>query len=485
MAEQTPIPLDKGLIVELAPNAMHAALRLRPGMDIAQITDEVCVEHLKKAGIAERCIPRDLLADCVKLYHDDPLTEGKLELAGVPAVHGENGRLEWYEGMDPTRRIEDSAAGQVDHYNRSAFVTVAKDQAFARIHPPTDGTPGLDLRGAELPPNPGKPAAVNLAPSVACDNDGICRAAHPGVVLLEGQALRIDPLLAVPGSVDFSTGNIRFEGDVQIGGGVCDRFVVRATGNVEIKQVIEAAAIDVGGDLRALGGMAAKERGHVRVGGHLIARYLDNVVGTVTGNLEVEREIIGCELAVTGIVQSPKAALLGGILRCCDAIHLVRIGSMAAVTTIIDLGHVPAMEQNIAQQEQQRREGAEMLTQLQALIDAVGPSASPALLSRKIKLHAMDHQIELRIEMLRAQLEKQRKVDVHVAGLIGPGVTFICGSQVVTFLDQVRGPLHIARDEQADLTISMSNGPRQPLTDWPQVRAIRKQAPQEKVPQPV
>lgn len=485
MAAQTPISLDKGLIVELAPNGMCAALRLQPGMDIAQITDEVCLEHLKKAGIAEQCIPRDLLAGCVKFYHDDPLTEQKLELAGVPAIHGENGRLEWYEGMDPTRRIKDSDGGQVDHYNRSAFVTVAMDQAFARIHPPTDGTPGLDLRGTELPPNPGKPAAVNLAPSVACDSEGICHATQPGVVLLEGQTIRIDPLLAVPGSVDFSTGNIRFEGDVQVGGGVCDRFVVRATGNVEIKQLIEAAAIDVGGDLRALGGMAAKERGHVRVGGHLIARYLDNVIGTVIGNLEVEREMIGCELTVTGIVQSPKAALLGGILRCCDAIHIARIGSMAAVATVIDLGHVPAMEQNIAQQEQQRREGAEMLAQLQTLIDAVGSSASPALLSRKTKLLAMEHQIEMRIEMLRSQLEKQRKVDVHVAGLIGPGVTFICGSQVITFLDQVRGPLHIARDQEGTLTISMSNGPAQPLAEWPQVRSIRKQTAKEKVPQPV
>ncbi|MHB1155604.1 MAG: DUF342 domain-containing protein [Phycisphaerales bacterium] len=485
MAEQTPIALDKGLIVELAPNGMCAALRLQPGMDIARITDEVCLEHLKKAGIAARCIPRDSLADCVKHYHADPLTERKLELAGVPAIHGENGRLEWYEGMDPTRRIKDSDVGQVDYYNRSAFVTVVMNQAFARMHPPTDGTPGLDLRGAELPPNPGKPAAINLAPSVACDNDGICHAAQSGVVLLEGQTIRIDPLLVVPGSVDFSTGNIRFEGDVQIGGGVCDRFVVRVTGDVEVKQLIEAAAIDVGGDLHALGGMAAKERGHVRVGGHMIARYLDNVIGTVTGNLEVEREIIGCELTVAGVVQSPKAALIGGTLRCCDAIHVARIGSMAAVTTVIDLGQVPAMEQNIAQQEQQRREGAEMLAQLQALIDAVGPSASSALLGRKTKLLAMEHQIEWRIEMLRSQLEKQRKVDVHVAGLIGPGVTFLCGSQVVTFLDQVRGPLHIARDQEGTLTISMSNGPAQPLAERPQVRAMRKQATKEKVPQPV
>lgn len=60
-------------------------------------------------------------------------------------------------------------------------------------------------------------------------------------------------------NVDLSTGNIDFEGSVQVNGNVSSNFVIRAGGNVIISGVVEGAYIEAGGNIiiaRGMNGMA-------------------------------------------------------------------------------------------------------------------------------------------------------------------------------------------------------------------------------------
>ncbi len=75
--------------------------------------------------------------------------------------------------------------------------------------------------------------------------------------------------------MDFSTGNIDFEGDVRVLKGIRDIFEVRATGNIEVGGLIEASTIDAGGSVFAKGGMAGA-RG---VGGRRCDHPLHRFVG--------------------------------------------------------------------------------------------------------------------------------------------------------------------------------------------------------------
>lgn len=59
--------------------------------------------------------------------------------------------------------------------------------------------------------------------------------------------------------MDLSTGNIDFEGSVQVNGNVSSNFVIRAGGNVIISGVVEGAYIEAGGNIiiaRGMNGMA-------------------------------------------------------------------------------------------------------------------------------------------------------------------------------------------------------------------------------------
>ena len=102
-----------------------------------------------------------------------------------------------------------------------------------------------------------------------------------GVLQFRANKITISQALVIDDYVDFSTGNIDFDGDVQVRRGVRDKFRIRATGKVEVQGLIEAAHIETGGDFEAATGMAAKETGRVQIGGSLTAKYLECVHGTV------------------------------------------------------------------------------------------------------------------------------------------------------------------------------------------------------------
>lgn len=110
--------------------------------------------------------------------------------------------------------------------------------------------------------------------------------------------LRVIELYEVPGFVDFSTGNIDFEGSVHVRQGIRDRFEVKATGSIIVDGLVEGATIHCGGDFTAHQGMVGKERGLLFVKGNADVGYLNNVKAEIIGNLTVRRELMNCDLVI-------------------------------------------------------------------------------------------------------------------------------------------------------------------------------------------
>ncbi|NBB84444.1 MAG: DUF342 domain-containing protein, partial [Alphaproteobacteria bacterium] len=345
---------------------MHAQLFIDP--EVTDVTADQCLTALRDAGLAideaiEAQVNAALAAraaepDPADQAHeadpaadgddDHPPTQPTLCLEGRPVVHGEDGRLEWAEGCDPERAAAESN-GRVDFYNLCRYVTVSKDQQIARLVAPTDGRAGHDLRGNTLQPRRGEPAPVKAdTASVKVDDAGTCTALIDGVLHFDAQQISISPVLTVRGHVDFSTGNLRFDGDVLVDKGVRDRFEVQASGDVETGELIEAAVIRAGRDLRARGGVASKEAGELRVGRDLTARYLDGVRGEIGRDAYTEREIIQCRLTVGRELNVSSGAIIGGACTVAGPVRAATLGSTAAMPTTLVLGSVPAAERLIA-----------------------------------------------------------------------------------------------------------------------------------------
>lgn len=95
------------------------------------------------------------------------------------------------------------------------------------------GTPGLDVRGNEIPVLEVKDRDIEATDGAEQDGNRIY-ASRDGRPYLKNGKVGVVPLLTVVGDLDKDTENINFDGDVVVKGNVQDNMVIKATGNISI-----------------------------------------------------------------------------------------------------------------------------------------------------------------------------------------------------------------------------------------------------------
>ena len=84
--------------------------------------------------------------------------------------------------------------------------------------------------------------------------------------MLNGTIIEVVNTYVVNGDVDYSTGNIQFNGNVVINGTVPDGFEVKAEGDIVVMKIAESARLEAGRDIIIKGGVQGKGKGLVSAG---------------------------------------------------------------------------------------------------------------------------------------------------------------------------------------------------------------------------
>ncbi len=474
------------LTAQLADDAMSAELTLPAGLDSDTLTEQCCAERLAKAGVAVNDDIRQQLTAAINAYFEHPDQQATVRLEGRPPVHGEDGRIEWESDCDlQALDAEAAQSHQVDHYNRRTYITVRENQRIGRIIDPTPGADGADLAGCRLRAESGRPTPIKPDDSILIDAAGGLTALRTGVLSLEADILRVSPCLRVDEYVDFHTGNINFDGDVEIHRGIRDKFVVEATGTVTVRGLIEAATLIVGGDLHALGGMAAKSKSRVLVRQNLFARYLNNVSAQIKGDAIVDREVVNCDLDVVGDLTVRGGGLMGGRTSVAGSVHVLTLGAPSGDHTEIILASMPAVDRLLEQVEEacdqldaQLARADQQLHQLQSnnASSATQREAMTELMFKQTDLQHRKERIGSKREQLRAFLQRTCKVDLHVHRSIEAGTSITCRGITAQFDAPVKGPLWIGWEARKRSFVWRmgEDGVLQPIADLAEVRTGRR-----------
>ena len=394
----------------------------------------------------------------------------------TPAEHGSDGRVTW---LVDEARPEDEAKPQtgddrVDFYQRSAYVMVDMGQVIGEVTEATVGSDGQDVTGAVLRAVPGKPANLKLDESIMQDARGRLIAQREGVLIRhpDGRAL-ISEVLEISGYVDFSTGNIDFDGDVVVHQGVRDRFVIKTTGNIEVHGLIEAATIQCGGDLSAHTGVAPRGLGQVTVQGRLEAKYLDNAKIDVQGVLQIHREAINSHIQALGGVDSPRAAIIGGESIIVGEAAVGTLGSDGAITTVVRLGLIPHLESQRSQLEsiiEQLEVKQAPLLEEQRLLNLARQNLDAKQRERQTEVMFELGQIEGQLtrartaeQTLSTRIQQRSVTQLTIEKCIHPGVTFRVGDHVYPIRRQIRGPIRI-HVKNGRATVEHHDRPAEPLS---------------------
>ena len=291
-----------------------------------------------------------------------------------------------------------------------------------------------------------KPAVLKYGNNIELSEDGmtIVSLVDGHVELVEGSVF-VSDMLEVE-NVDNSTGNIDYEGSVQINGNVSTNFEVKARGDIVVKGVVEGATLRADGNIIIARGMNGMGKGSLSAGGNIVAKFLENANAQADGYVASEsilhsRIMAGGEINVDG----KRGFITGGRVCATGGINVKTLGSEMGADTIVEVGADPKIKNRIAQLQKLIEEDTKTLQTVQPVLVAAkqkvtqGIKLSQEQLKNIQSLAIVNQQKSEAIKANQTELNElmeqagnTTEARIRVKGMVYPGTKICIGDVSMT-----------------------------------------------------
>lgn len=408
--EEEPLILDARPWVHLSSDKLYAWMLVFPpvgqGAELSRdMMDRALADHGVSYGLNTALLDR-------AAHGRDRYFNLYLVAQGKPAFDGRNGNIVDYFPREIRRMLEVDEFGQVDYTALNLICNVKEGQEICRLIRPTEGEPGRTVLDQEVPAKSGKAVPLPKGRNTEASEDGdALLATIPGHVEFTGRSFQVKPVLDIDGDVDFSTGNIKFVGDVNIKGDVISGFAVNAMGNVYVGGVVEAGGtVEAGGDLTVVKGILGDGSTVIRAARCIFAKYIENATIYVRENLQTDCIVNGriyCDGEIQ--VRSGRGSIMGGRVWAGRRVSASAIGAKSEVKTSVALGGLPCATFEREVVRGQLLELNRDLERLETRLDS--PLKSKLLGKAKMKLSVAELKLKQLDEDLAAAKENLKDQD--------------------------------------------------------------------------
>lgn len=401
---------------------LHRAWGGRP------VTRDYLQSELTRLGVPDECVLQVPFDEIVSMGQ----AERQLLAKAIAPKHGDDTQFQPLTESDRRLTPTEDETGRVDMHQLHDFVVVEPGTPVMRRIPATRGEPGVNVVGEVLEAKPGREFAYAKdcdGTQPADESPDILVASIKGHPVLLACGVRVDPVLKVK-SVDLSTGNIDFDGSIEVAGDVTSGFVLKASGDICVRGMVEAARVESGKSLLISGGVMGEDggqdpQGHallrtrLRAGQDLSAKFI-NLAEVSAGRDIVVKEyalqshlIAGRDLLVGQ--PSGKGSVMGGRIKAARAVVANILGSEANVATDITVGAAPRKRRLLSQLRRELELAEHNWNKLSATLEAIESGTSAPLPEAKLtRLHTTA--TALRDRRLRLQALIERVVARQTAG---------------------------------------------------------------------
>ncbi|GEM_PF-1619684 len=401
------------------------------------VTHESITAYLKENGIMFG-IDHKAIQSAVDLK--DHVEDLIIARAQEP-VHGDDGRVEYKIRLASGNRFRIQKNGNVDFHEQDIVTKTKTGTLLAVYYMPTEGKEeGHTVYGTPIPAQPGRPYTFDGYDNIeikSFDDRIEYYSTINGQVKTDRSSISVQPILTIDGNVDYSTGNVDFDGNVVIQGNVEDDFKISATGDLIVHGNIMGAHIHVQGDVYARSGIIMRKKGSLTVEGNLHARFIENSIITVHGDMTVAQTIIQSHILCMGHVsiKKEKGRIIGGVVRAMYGIEANTLGADTGVKTVIMTGlnfviadrlesvrEKMSVQQNNLQQLNQIIDKLFSVTKEVASFTPEMKSTYVTTLKKVVLVKAQQHELRLKEMKLITELNKEINGDVIVQDVIYPDV---------------------------------------------------------------
>lgn len=362
---------------------------------------------------------------------------------GDAPVPGEDAYVEYHFRVSHDKMPRILEDGSVDHKSLDLFESVRKDTLLATLHPETQGIPGIDVFGAQLRPQPGRPMKIPKGSNTLVSPNGLALHAEiDGNVELLGGKVSVLPVFTVNGDVSPATGNIDFFGDVIIRGSVLSRYKVVATGTVDISGVVEAAVVKAEGNVIIRQGVKGKSECTIIAGGDVTAKFIENANVEAMGTIRADVIMNSSISAFDSVQVSGKHGIIvGGVTRATKFVVADDIGNQHMTPTLVEVGITPHSRKRynaLCKELIATRANLNQLAGLTSRLETLEKRGVKLTMEQREKLIGYRESVEKyamrltkqtqEIENIKLLLELTAMGAVHVRDVIYSGVTVAAGN---------------------------------------------------------
>ena len=351
---------DGEFIIKVSDDKMSAWLTMTPAYGGAPVTFEQIRQSLKEKGIVSGLVTSAELETVLK----EGQATDYLIAQGRPPIPGRDSQFHSLVPEIQERRPQINKHGFADFRDLGQLILVKQGDPLMRRTLPTEGKKGENILGQVLTPKPSQntPFSSDLQGAMLDPDDReLLRATIIGQPLLFPNGVMVSPTITVP-QVNIETGNLSFDGTINILGDVTDGMKVYALEDIFIGGTVEAAEIEAGGNISIKGGVIGNSvssgssatflGGRISCKGSVSARFakyvsIDAGTSIILDEYSMNNQLTAINQIVVGRPGEKKGLISGGSASAMMLIQANSIGSAAGIKTYIQAGVNPHTQEQL------------------------------------------------------------------------------------------------------------------------------------------
>lgn len=436
------MPLNYYLNITVANDKLTAAIHFTNCDDaftctLAQL-DSILQENLIVHGIHHDKLSQ--IAKNTKEY----LYSKTIIATGDSPINGEDGRIQLVHDLDADAKkpleLED---GTVDFREVSSIHNVRRGETIAKRIVAQEGISGKAVTGEVLFAKAGKEARFKVGKNVVLDAEKLVMyAAMDGMMTkTDKDKINVFPIFEVNGDVDYNVGNIDFVGTVVIRGNVLTGFRVKAAGDIRVRGGVEGAELEASGSIEISAGILGQHKGLIKAGKNVKSSFIQDGIVEAGEDVIVSQSIMHSTIRAGNnvICQGVKGLIVGGTIQAGEKVTARTIGNSISTNTVIEVGVLPELRNELLQLRGQLRSHKETLDKSDKALTLLDQMAAAGLLSpekmaMRVKLtqskkQILEEQVQIkdRILEIETSLEDTTKAKVEINSTIYGGTKIVIG----------------------------------------------------------
>ena len=273
-------PVDESFKLTISDDRLYAIGRFYPSSTKGKILSK---EDL--VNILSETIKYGIVEENIDSYIRNPRYCQDIILAkGKKKIESKSGYINYHFNVNRCLKPKFNEDGTVDFHQLDIINGVEKGDVLATLHPCDLGQAGMDVYGNKLHPRKIKKLSIKHGKNTHLSEDKLSLISDiGGHVKIKDEKISVTNTFIVKDHIDTSTGDIDYDGNVQVQGNVMTGYSIRAKEDVIIYGVVEGAYIEAGGNIIIQHGIQGMNKGFLKAGGNILSKFIENAEVSAEG----------------------------------------------------------------------------------------------------------------------------------------------------------------------------------------------------------